>query len=194
MKKQHLFLVTVCFILSLSSSAQKLDKLLNDKYKGGFAILNRGDTLRGVFEFNDSKPNYELLVYIDPVSLKKSAYKPDEVTFFKLDSLYYLPKELKEGWEFVQLISNDRLKVYLRKRFFTTNTGSGSENQIMYEKPDGSYLLVSFNNFFPFKTRVGEFFSDDPELSKKIHNNTYTKADVLKIAQEYNTWLLKEKK
>jgi len=194
MKKQHLFLVTVCFILSLSSSAQKLDKLLNDKYKGGFAILNRGDTLRGVFEFNDSKPNYELLVYIDPVSLKKSAYKPDEVTFFKLDSLYYLPKELKEGWEFVQLISNDRLKVYLRKRFFTTNTGSGSENQIMYEKPDGSYLLVSFNNFFPFKERVGEFFSDDPELSKKINNNTYTKADVLKIAQEYNTWLLKEKK
>jgi len=194
MKKQHLFLVTVCFILSLSSSAQKLDKLLNDKYKGGFAILNRGDTLRGVFEFNDSKPNYELLVYIDPVSLKKSAYKPDEVTFFKLDSLYYLPKELKEGWEFVQLISNDRLKVYLRKRFFTTNTGSGSENQIMYEKPDGSYLLVSFNNFFPFKERVGEFFSDDPELSKKINNNTYTKADVLKIALDYNTWLSKEEK
>ena len=194
MKKQHLFLVTVCFILSLSSSAQKLDKLLNDKYKGGFAILNRGDTLRGVFEFNDSKPNYELLVYIDPVSLKKSAYKPNEVTFFKLDSLYYLPKELKEGWEFVQLISNDRLKVYLRKRFFTTNTGSGSENQIMYEKPDGSYLLVSFNNFFPFKERVGEFFSDDPELSKKINNNTYTKADVLKIALDYNTWLSKEEK
>ena len=194
MKKQHLFLVSVCFILSLSSYGQKLDELLNVRYKGGFAILNRGDTLRGVFEFNDSKPNYELLVFMDPVTLKKSAYKPDEVTFFKLDSLYYLPKELKEGWEFVQLISNDRLKVYLRKRFFTTNIGSGSENQIMYEKPDGSYLLVSFNNFFPFKTRVGEFFSDDPELSKKIHNNTYTKADVLKIAQEYNTWLLKEKK
>jgi len=194
MKKQHLFLVSVCFILSLSSYGQKLDELLNVRYKGGFAILNRGDTLRGVFEFNDSKPNYELLVFMDPVTLKKSAYKPDEVTFFKLDSLYYLPKELKEGWEFVQLISNDRLKVYLRKWFFTTNTGSGSENQIMYEKPDGSYLLVSFNNFFPFKTRVGEFFSDDPELSKKIHNNTYTKADVLKIAQEYNTWLLKEKK
>jgi len=194
MKKQHLFLVTVCFMLSLSSYGQKLDELLNVRYKGGFAILNSGDTLRGVFEFNDSKPNYELLVYMDPVTLKKSAYKPDEVTFFKLDSLYYLPKELKEGWEFVQLISNDRLKVYLRKRFFTTNTGSGSENQIMYEKPDGTYLLVSFNNFFPFKTRVTDFFSDDPELSKKINNNTYTKADVLKIAQEYNTWLLKEKK
>ena len=194
MKKQYLLLVSICFILSLSSSGQKLDKFLNVRYKGGFAILNSGDTLRGVFEFNDSKPNYELLVYMDPVTLKKSAYKPDEVTFFKLDSLYYLPKELKEGWEFVQLISNDRLKVYLRKRFFTTNIGSGSENQIMYEKSDGSYLLVSFNDFFPFKTRVADFFSDDTELSKKINNNTYTKADVLKIALEYNTWLSKEKK
>jgi hypothetical protein len=64
----------------------------------------------------------------------------------------------------------------------------------MYEKPNGKYLLVSFNNFYPFKTKVGDFFSDDPDLSKKIYSNKYTKDDVFKIAQEYNNWLLKKKK
>ena len=189
MKRQQFVFVIICLLSSINIHGQKLDELLNVKYKIGFAILNNNDTLTGRFEFNDCEQNYRLLVYSNPVTLKKSAYKPQEVKYFSLDTIFYIPKELKEGWEFVQLISNDTLKVYLRKRFFTTNTGSGSENQIMYEKPSGEYLLVSFNNFYSFKTRVGAFFSDYPELSKKIYNNTYTKDDVLKIALEYNNWL-----
>ena len=189
MKRHQFVFVIICLLLSMNIYCQKLDELLNIKYRTGFAILNNKDTLTGSFEFNDCEQNYRLLVYSNPVTLKKSAYKPQEVRYFALDTIFYVPKELKEGWEFVQLISNDSLKVYLRKRFFTTFTTSGSENQIMYEKKNGKYLLVSFNNFYPFKTRVGEFFSDDPELSKKIYNNTYTKNDVLKIALEYNNWL-----
>ena len=194
MKRHQFVFIITCLLLSTNIYSQKLDELLNIKYRTGFAILNNKDTLTGRFEFNDCEQNYHLLVYCDPVTLKKSAYKPQEVKYFSLDTLFYIPKELKEGWEFVQLISNDSLKVYLRKRFFTTNIGSGSENQIMYEKPTGEYLLVSFNNFYSFKTRVGGFFSDDPDLSKKIYNNTFTKNDVLKIALEYNNWLKKNKK
>ena len=194
MKKQHLLLASLCLMISLNSFSQKLDKLLNVKYKTGFAILNNRDTLLGSFEFNDSKQNYLQLVYLNPVNHKKNSYNPEDVTFFCLDSSYYFPKELKDGWEFVKLISNDSLKVYLHRRFFTTNIGSGNENQIMYEKPNGEYLMVSFNNFYPFKTKVGDFFSDDPDLSKKIYSNKYTKDDVLKIALEYNNWLIKKKK
>jgi len=194
MKRHQLIMTTICLLLSMNIYCQKLDKLLNVKYKLGFAILNSKDTLTGRFEFNDCEQNYKILVYLNPVTLKKSAYNPQDVTFFSLEGIYYFPKKLKEGWEFVQLISNDSLKVYLHKRFFTINTGSGVENQLMYEKPGGKYLLVSFNDFFNFKTRVGDFFSDDTELSKKIFNNIYTKDDVLKIALEYNEWLLKKKK
>lgn len=194
MKRHQLILTIICLFLGLNVYCQKLDVILNIKYRTGFAILNSKDTLTGSFEFNDCEQNYKILVYLNPVTLKKSAYNPQDVTFFSLEGIYYVPKELKEGWEFVQLISNDSLKVYLRKRFFTINTGSGVENQLMYEKPGGKYLLVSFNNFYNFKTRVGDFFRDDYKLSNKIFNNTYTKDDVLKIALEYNEWLLKKKK
>jgi hypothetical protein len=98
MKKQHLLLVPFCLLICLNSFSQKLDILFNVKYKPGFAILNNRDTLLGCFEFNDCKQNYLQLVYINPVSNKKSAYNPEEVTFFCLDSSYYFPKELKECW------------------------------------------------------------------------------------------------
>jgi|GEM_PF-2092422 len=189
MRKHHLMLILFILLVNMNAEGQKLDKFLNVHYKAGFVVLNSGDTLRGGFEFNDCEQNYQLLVYIDPVSEEKTAYEPQEVEYFMLDSLVFMPKELKDGWVFVRLLLYDHLKVYLYKRFYTSNIGSGVENQIMYEKPDGKYLLVSFDNFFPFKTRVGDFFSDDPELRVKINNDTYTKKDVFKIALDYNEWL-----
>jgi hypothetical protein len=192
MKTRFFYLIFSILFLSINTySQEKLDKLLNVQYKIGFAILNSGDTLNGPFEFNDCEKNYQLLVYIHPNDFSKRAYNPQEVKFFALDSTYYLPKELKEGWVFVQLISNDKLGVYLHKRFFTTQMGSGSENQLMLEKPNGQYLLIPLNNFFPFKFKVSEFLSDDETLYKQIQNGTYTRKDILKIAYEYNNWLKK---
>jgi hypothetical protein len=194
MHKLKLSLLSFILLFSLSIQGQKLDKLLNVKYQPGFAILNSGDTLIGAFEFNDCEQNYRFLVYIDPVSQKKRVYEPQKIKYFNIDTLYFLPKELKDGWFFVRIILNDSLKVFLHKHFFTTDISSGAENQIMYEKPNGEYLMVSYDNFFPFNKRVGDFFSDDPKLYKKITNNTYTKNDILKIATEYNDWLRNNKR
>lgn len=194
MRKYQLLLIAIILLNSLKIQGQKLDKLLNVNYKAGMVILNSGDTLRGSFEFNDCKENYQLLVYIDPLNNEKSAFEPQQVYCYMIDSLLFFPKELKEGWEFLRLIYYDNLKIFLRKRFFTSNVSSGTENQIMYEKPDGKYILVSFDNFYPFKTKVGDFFSDDTDLANKIRNNTLTKKDILKIAIEYNEWYKQNKK
>lgn len=193
MKRHSCYLLLFFLLSNLYTYSQALDKFLNVKYKNGFAILCKGDTLEGKFEFNDCEQNYKLLVYLNPDGKGKKAYEPQEVKYFALEDVFYLPKQLDEGWEFVQLISNDNLAVYLRKRFITTNTGAGTVNQIMYQKSNGKYLLVSFDPFFLFKPRLTEFFSDDQELCKKINNDTYTKKDVLKIALEYNNWLKQQK-
>ena len=193
MCKHQFLLIAIILLNSLNSHGQKLDKLLNVNYKAGMVILNSGDTLRGSFEFNDCKENYQLLVYINPLSNEKSAFEPKQVYCYMIDSLLFFPKELREGWEFVRLIYYDNLKIFLRKRFFTSNVSSGTENQIMYEKPNGKYILVSFDNFYPFKIKVGDFFDDDIDLASKIRDNTYTKKDILKIAVEYNDWFKQNK-
>ncbi|MDD4993039.1 MAG: hypothetical protein PHR83_12480 [Paludibacter sp.] len=195
MKMRFFYLICSILFISINTYSQKkLDKFLNVQYKLGFAILNNGDTLNGPFEFNNCEKNYQILVYVNPTDFSKKAYNPQEVKFFALDSTYYLPKELKDGWVFVQLISNDKLGVYLYKRFLTTQMGSGSENQLMLEKPNGQYILVPLNNFFPFKFKVSDFFSDDEELSTKILNETYKRKDIIKIAYDYNNWLKEHNK
>lgn len=194
MCKHQFILLSFIMLINLNTQGQKLDKLLNVKYKAGFAILNNRDTLTGGFEFNDCEQNYRMLVYIDPISSKKTAYEPQEVKYFMLDSLTFLPKELKNGWVFVRLLIYDSLKVYLHNRYFTSNTGSGVEKQIMYEKPNGEYILVSFDKFYPFKTRVGDFFSDDQTLCEKIEKGIYTSKEMFKISYEYNDWLRTNKK
>lgn len=191
MRKHQFILLSFILLISLNNMAQGLDKLLNVKYKAGFVILNTGDTLRGAFEFNDCEQNYRILVFIDPISYKKTAYEPQQVKYFVLDSLTFMPKELKEGWVFVRLLLYDNLKVYLHKHFITSNISNGIENQIMYEKPNGKFILVILDRFYPFKTKVGDFFSDDPDLYEKIDKGIYKNniKDILKISNEYNDWL-----
>ena len=194
MRKYQLLLVAFILFINLKSQGQKLDNLLNIKYRTGMVILNSGDTLRGSIEFNDCKENYQYLVYINPLTSKKSAFEPQKVYCFTIDSLLFFPKELKDGWEFVRLLYYDNLKIFLRKHFFTTNMSSSFENQIMFEKPDGNYILISFDNFYPFKTKVSDFFGEDPDLADKIKKNTFTNKNILKIAVEYNNWYKQNKK
>jgi len=191
MRKHQFILLSIILLISQNNKAQGLDKLLNVQYKPGFAILNTGDTLTGAFEFNDCEQNYRILVFIDPRNSKKAAYEPQQVKYFMLDSLTYMPKELKDGWGFVRLLLYDNLKVYLHKKFITSNIANGIENQIILEKPNGKFILVTLDRFYPFKTKVGDFFSDDPDLYEKINKGIYKNdiKDIFKISNEYNNWL-----
>ena len=190
--KVVLMLVVLLFCLNIYSQ-KGLDKLLNVKYKTGYAILNSGDTLNGCFEFNDCEQNYRLLVYVDCSTFKKQAFDPQDVKFFSLDSLYYIPKKLKTGWEFVELIANDSLKLYWHRRFFTTYIDSNVNKEIMFEKPDGKYLIIPNDKNYSFSVRVSDFFSDYSDLSKMIDKGIYTRKDIFKISVEYNNWLTKGK-
>jgi len=189
MKKLFLFLFAFILFFCSNSNGQVLEKLLNIQIRPGFAILNNGDTLVGSFEFNDSKDNYKLLVYKDPVTYKNSAYLPQEVEFFSIDSLYFRPLELKDEWVFMRILFEDKIKLYLHKYFYTTYSYSGFYNQFYLKKQNGENLMVTIDNFYPFKKKVGDFFSDCPEIYKKINNNTYKSNDLLKIVLEYNEWL-----
>jgi len=203
MRQNHLYIFAFLFLLNLSTYSQKknsfgeklnlyslkLDKFLGAKYEAGVAILNTGDTLIGVYEFNDSEENFRVLNYIDSITMEKKGYEPREVKYFFLDSLVFQPEDSKDGLVFMRIILSDKLKVYLHKHYTTTFTGSKVINQFYCEKPNGERLIVSYDGVYPFNSRVGKFFSDCPELYKKIRNYTYGSQDFYKIIEEYNDWL-----
>ncbi len=189
MKKLIIIFVLSFLLFNQYTNAQLLEKLLNIQIRSGYAILNTGDTLLGCFEFNDSKDNYKILVYKDPITHKNSAYLPQDVNIFTIDSMYFRPKELKDEWVFMRVLFEDKIKMYLHKNFYTTFSYSGCYNQFLIEKPTGEKILVTVDNFYPFKTKVGNFFKDCPAIYSKIKNNTYQAKDLFEITVEYNEWL-----
>ncbi len=184
------FFVLFLLVFSVSAHSQILEKLLNIQIRPGFAILNNGDTLLGAFEFNDAKDNYRLLIYKDPVTHKNLAYLPHDVQIFSVDSFYFRPVEFENEWVFMRILYEDKVKLYLHKKYYTTFSRSGFYYQFYVIKPDGKSLMINNDKFFPFKTRAGNFFKDCETVYRKIMNNTYSAQNLPEIIDEYNNWLI----
>ncbi|MFT3752632.1 MAG: hypothetical protein QM800_07055 [Paludibacter sp.] len=199
----YIFLVPVLLFMNANTYSQnkislgeklnlfrlKLDQFLGAKYQPGAAMLTNGDTLIGAFEFNDSEENYRTLYYIDPLTREKKVYEPSEVKYFYLDSIVFQPVESNDGLVFMRIVLSDKLKVYFHKHFITTFTGGKVVDQFYCEKPTGERLVIPNDGAYPFNARAGKFFSDCPELYRKIRNYTYGYKDFYKIIEEYNDWL-----
>jgi hypothetical protein len=176
-------------LFNTHTNGQVLDKLFGAPYKTGLVVLSNGDTLKGKIVFNNDHNNYQILRFKDTIANEKTEYRPQDVKFFSIDSLFFYPKIYKNNWVFMCLLSDDSLKVYLYRYFMATQYVSGTYTSYIYEKPDGQYLQVLWNKVFPFKKKAGDFFSDYPELSEKIYNKRYKMEDLFIIAEEYNKWL-----
>lgn len=170
-----------------------LDKLLNVKYEYGYAVLTKGDTIQGKFEFNNSPQNYVLLVELNDSTGKKKAYDPNDIQFFYLANNWFKPKEIEGKKYFVQILYNDSLSLYLHRNYYITNEANRFNSYFLLEKADGNRLLVKPNWNFPFKSRMTSFFSECQPLVKKINDNKLGFKDMVQIAREYNEWLHNKK-
>lgn len=193
MNKSFFLFITLCLLLSLSVKGQFLKNLLATKYVTGYAVLNNGDTLKGEIAFNDNYADYQVLSLRNTVSKKRTTLHPQDVRFISIDTIPFYPKKLRKDSVFMHLLVNDSLKIYRYRYLMATAYYTYTETSFIYEKPDGTNLQVISKMMFPFKKRVGAFFSDYPELSKKILNKTYKFDDLYLIAEEYNTWLKRKK-
>lgn len=193
MNKSFILFISLCLLLSLNVKGQFLKNLLATKYVKGYAVLNNGDTLKGEIAFNDDYADYQYLRLRDTVSKEKTSLHPQDVRFISIDTMHFYPKKLKRDSVFMHLLKNDSLKIYRYQYMMTIGNSNITETSFIYEKPDGTNLQVTSKMMFPFKKRVGEFFSDCPELSEKILNKTYKFDDLYLIADEYNTWLRRKK-
>lgn len=190
-----LIVITISLLYSYSAKAQTaLDKLLNVKYEYGYAVLAKGDTIQGAFEFNNHPQNFMLLVQLNDSTGKKTAYAPEDVRFLFLANNWFKPKEIDGKKYFVQILYNDSLSLYLHRNYFTTNEANRYSKYYLLEKPDGKRLVVKPAWNYPFKTRMTDFFSDCQPLVKKINSNKLKLQDMVEIVREYNDWLRSKKK
>lgn len=196
MKKSHYrWLVVICLTLggiptaAAQTITDAMDELLNVKYTYGEAVLTNGDTLRGAFEFNNCKDNYKNLVYRISSSPQKQLFTPDEVQYFYLNENWYFPKEYDGEKYFMMLCYNDSLSMYLHRHYYTTNEANRCTFYYLLEKSNGDKLFVKNNPDFHFKSKVGNFLQDCPEVAFKIKKGKLGFKNLTDIVREYNDWL-----
>lgn len=206
MKKIYLILV-VGFICLNQLQAKKIP---------GYFIANSNDTVNVTFNipirFFGKEPNYERLQwkikYYDSGHTKQ-LLKPgmaSEISFICNDKrIIMLSRKNNLGLVgsifndnsivFLQLIKDGKLKLF---KYFKTNNSpgmyNGSAGMMMgsYSYSVEKYIMQKDNgdlyktHWLSFKNDMKYYFSDCPDLAKKIEDKVYRSDDIEQIVDEYN--------
>ena len=112
MKKLIILSISLCLLLGLNVKGQFLKNIFKSHYVKGIVVLKNGDTLRGNINFSNSSSDYQYLIMRDSLNNEKLPYRPKDLRYFQIDSMFFYPKMLKRDDVFMQLIVNDSLKLY----------------------------------------------------------------------------------
>ena len=202
------YVLTFSFIILTSIS------LFADQINGYF-ITQKGVTTNVIFKIPrdilTQEPNIQKLQwgikYFDSNN-KKQTLKPGqakEIHFtcngeeIRMISLYntreFGSTFIGNNFIFLKIIIDGKMKLYnyyytqSSPGMYIVNTGfisignSYTEESIILQKND-SYLYQP--KWLSFKKGMADYFSDCPDLAKKIENKTYRKEDIELIVNEYN--------
>ena len=165
-------------------------------YKPGFLVKNNNDTLFGFVEHIVEVP-YRILVDVKFKSNKDDkaeVFSPDSLKEFVIDRTKYVSKylSLRKHTYFFRASIEGYLSYY-ELDFNGWGVNNISHYVILQKQDDENLFTYEVDNFFfPFKKKLSEYLSDDPELSKKIKHNIYNEMNIVTIVKEYNSFIKKK--
>lgn len=202
-------LLTSCFLLlNLSLFATLLEK-------DGYYVTMKGDTVYGTL-----KVRIDYLEELFYARIQYGAFyedslgnlvrlKPDEIRCFsfhhKYEQVTFVSQEFYNNYRMFLHALNEEgaVKLYAHyKNVIDTRTDFGSlafylleypasseRDQFFLTKADGSAVKYSK---YSGKKNIAEFFSDYPELHRKIQRGLYGYTAVYRMVREYNKWHLEK--
>jgi hypothetical protein len=177
------------FFIPLATIAQPFG------YKPGFLVKNNNDTLFGLVKHIEEVP-YRILINVKFKSNKEDkaqSFPPDSLKGFVIDKTKYVSKylSLKKHTYFFRATIEEYLSYY---ELDFSNWGANKiSHYVILQKGDDDHLFTYEENnfFFPFKKKLSQFLSDDPDLSEKIKHNIYNEMNIDTIVKEYNQFIKK---
>jgi hypothetical protein len=160
-------------------------------FKEGFVITNNGDTLFGKIKDRKPEPFGKLYpkIHFKPESGFRKRYSPDEIQAYRCGNTFHKSIWLEEDSRFFKT-SLQSAPHFGEKRFVEViRDGFLSYYRIAYEDEYGishKYYFKKANNYHlqavsrgllgPPRKDLAGFFSDCPELARKILNKEISKA------------------
>jgi len=206
------------FFLSFLIASMTVTTFASNDYYSARVYFNSGSVKSGLATFVENGPNDYILFKeheeseaekIESNSIVKIIY-----TFDKKDYEYAFLKVYK-GWKQVEIIGPIWLEIVKKgtATLYVTSTvlsspgkmsstgavsGGGSatfhDYYILRDGEPAAKLIAtisSLNNNQTFKAKAPLYFSDYPELAKKIEDKTYTWKNLEEVVDIYNEWAAK---
>jgi len=184
----------------------------SNKWFEGKLILKNRDTLVGVVKFESGTKdmfgmkgiggNRKVFFKENRDDKKKIKYKRDKVESFvvtnnsgELVKFTYV-KTSKNGALLVQVLTEGKVSLYLKKTLDQTMYDAHQTNMVFYneknlyyvKKQNEDYVSNEFfdNAFKSFSKTASNYFSDCESLVQKIDDKVYRSDDLFEIIQVYN--------
>ena len=192
----------ICLLLSVV-----LFSRADFKYAPGYIITPDNDTVYGSVRITVDQDDQLLpadiqnrMIFVSRTGTR-TTYLPGSISYFhffyNFQNITYASVPFFNGQLFMQKISEkgyvNLYRYFHGNRNGISNTYELAEYAYQTDFPDNNFFyLVKPTGEFLFlgkhtpRGRVSSFFSDDPQLKRKIESRRYTYTDVYRMVREYN--------
>lgn len=176
-------------------------------YRSGYVILNTSDTLYGYIDFRTDFSNSQHCYFKKDNNSNYIEYFPEQLLGYRfIDGKYYVSKNLRidnvERKVFLEILIFGKVKIYYSvleddpnnlhlskprsgRYYIEKDTGIYEINNDIITKqlPDGKTIMRNTNQY---KGVLKVFFSDSPDIFKKVNNTSFNKESLINIAKDYH--------
>lgn len=144
-----------------------------------FIVTLRNDTLYGEVRIQSYDQQDRIQLIVDK---KKENYKATQVAFVSIKGDIYKAQELENSIRMMRLVKEGFLSIYA----FKVENQSSYDGRMLVRK-DGTSMEVPN---LSFKKAMMAYLADCKTVSEMIKNGSYSRNDLEKIVEDYNTCMV----
>lgn len=180
-KNSSILLFTIFITLAFSHKT-----FAQTKYRKGYVITWKGDTLKGEIESNPKKENdcYRKVKFRAGAGMPLKGFTPERLKEYGMDSLIFIYRKIEDEDVFIKQILFGKIKLYEGRTELLEGTKSTFEPDYFYLK--GDEAIVVQDKPTKFKKQMIALMADNAELIKLIEEEKYNYGNVIELFKAYN--------
>lgn len=157
------------------------------KYRKGYVITWKGDTLKGEIEYNPKKDidTYRKVKFrAGSVGAPIKSFHAEKLKEYGMDSLIFIYRNLEDEDVFIKQILTGTIKLYEGRSEIIDGTKVTYEPDYYFMK--GEEAVVIQDKPVRFKKQMIALMADKPEIVKALEEEKYNFANLLELFKAYN--------
>ncbi len=156
------------------------------KYRKGYVIQLKGDTLKGEIESNSKKEfdNFRKIKFRASAGMPVKSFNASKLKEYRMDSIIFISRKIDDLDVFIKQILTGTHNLYEGRTEETDGKETSYLPDYFYTKSDETILIQDKPS--KFKKQMIAFMSDNKEIVKALEEEKYNYASVIELFKAYN--------